>query len=186
MTDDSDQPAGSPQLAGLLRRLRERALLTQEELAERTGLSIRTIRGLESNRLNRPRSGSLRVLADALGLSDRERALLLEVALGEPPLLTGSGTAGRAGATPASSPVLPAQLPADAAEFTGRSDCLKWLGALLPGDQADGPTAVVITAIAGTAGVGKTALAVHWAHRVTARFPDGQLSTCMGTRPAHP
>jgi DNA-binding SARP family transcriptional activator/tetratricopeptide (TPR) repeat protein len=76
------------------------------------------------------------------------------------------------GATaPAEAPV-PAQLPADVTGFAGRVAELAALDALLPGDA---PAAVVISAVSGTAGVGKTALAVHWAHRVRDRFPDGQL-----------
>jgi DNA-binding SARP family transcriptional activator len=70
--------------------------------------------------------------------------------------------------------VPPAQLPPDVAAFTGRAHDLAYLDKLLP-DQGDEPTAVVISAVDGTAGVGKTALAVHWAHRVRDRFPDGQL-----------
>ena len=70
---------------------------------------------------------------------------------------------------------LPAQLPHRIPDFTGREAELDRLDALLARDRGDTGTTVVIAAIAGTAGVGKTALAVHWAHRVSERFPDGQL-----------
>jgi DNA-binding SARP family transcriptional activator/Tfp pilus assembly protein PilF len=74
--------------------------------------------------------------------------------------------------------VVPAQLPPAVRAFAGRADELALLDAMLPtAGAAETPTAaaVVISAVSGTAGVGKTTLAVHWAHRVAARFPDGQL-----------
>ncbi|GFJ84020.1 AfsR/SARP family transcriptional regulator [Phytohabitans houttuyneae] len=71
-------------------------------------------------------------------------------------------------------PQVPRQLPADVSGFTGRREDLKRLDELLP-DHDGRDTAVVISAITGMAGIGKTALAVHWAHRVAGRFPDGQL-----------
>jgi polar amino acid transport system substrate-binding protein len=77
-----ERPASGETLAGLLRGLRERALLTQEELAERSGLSVRTIRGLERGDIRRPRSASVRQLADALQLTGRAREELVAAARG--------------------------------------------------------------------------------------------------------
>jgi len=68
---------------------------------------------------------------------------------------------------------VPRELPADVYGFTGRDSALAELDALV--GNAEHGTAVVVTAVSGTAGVGKTALAVHWAHRVADRFTDGQL-----------
>jgi DNA-binding SARP family transcriptional activator len=76
---------------------------------------------------------------------------------------------------PTRQPPVPAQLPADLAAFAGRVGEMAHLDDLLPDVATSRPVAVVVTAIAGTAGVGKTALAIHWAHRTASRFPDGQL-----------
>src|SRR6266487_969465 len=70
----------------------------------------------------------------------------------------------------------PAQLPADIADFTGRDEQVKRLSDLLSGTSASGdPGAVRIAVVAGSGGLGKTSLAVHAAHRIRRRFPDGQL-----------
>ncbi len=70
--------------------------------------------------------------------------------------------------------LVPAQLPHSSPDFTNRDTEIEQLNDLLPADgtEVGGP---VIAAIAGTAGAGKSALAVHWAHQVRDRFPDGQL-----------
>jgi DNA-binding SARP family transcriptional activator/tetratricopeptide (TPR) repeat protein len=105
-------------------------------------------------------------LVDELGVDPGpEVRRVHEAVLREDPALPGP--------VPEELSVVPAQLPRTVPGFTGRVGELARLDALLSHAQA-APT-VVISAIAGTAGVGKTALAVHWAHRVRDKFPDGQL-----------
>ncbi|GAA2779056.1 XRE family transcriptional regulator [Crossiella cryophila] len=81
----------------------------------------------------------------------------------------------------------PRQLPSGIRDFTGRTDYLAALDTLLPTDsEVDGAT-VVITAVDGAAGIGKTTLAVRWAHRVQDRFPDGTLHVNLrGYGPGEP
>ncbi|WP_328701583.1 AfsR/SARP family transcriptional regulator [Amycolatopsis pittospori] len=71
---------------------------------------------------------------------------------------------------PVTASPIPRQLPFDVAGFTGRETELTELDGFL---GQGGPTRIVV--IEGTAGVGKTSLAVHWSHRLRERFPDGQL-----------
>jgi hypothetical protein len=70
--------------------------------------------------------------------------------------------------------VKPAQLPPGVSNFVGRTDELARLDAMLLSSHTE-PKAAVIAALFGSAGVGKTALALHWAGAAAERFPDGQL-----------
>ncbi|QLQ40009.1 ATP-binding protein [Micromonospora robiginosa] len=140
-----------------VRELRRRCALTQEALAEKAGLSVRHVRDLEAGRIARPRPATMMLLADALALHGPERERFL----------AGSSASADGGA-------VPAQLPADGFGFVGRAGALARLDEILT-RAADQPTAMGLAVVSGTAGVGKTALAVHWAHRVAAHFPDGQL-----------
>jgi DNA-binding SARP family transcriptional activator len=101
------------------------------------------------------------------------RELHQQVLAGDPALALRRAAAGKDAGPVLSGP--PRELPAGVPHFTGRAGPLAALTAVLDRSQAECPGTVVISAISGTAGVGKTALAVHWAHQVAERFPDGQL-----------
>jgi DNA-binding SARP family transcriptional activator len=81
---------------------------------------------------------------------------------------------------PTPTTVRPAQLPAEVTGFTGRAEHLAELNRIVPGDGENVGTVMSIAAVSGTAGVGKTAVAVHWAHRMSDRFPDGRLYVDLG------
>jgi tetratricopeptide (TPR) repeat protein/transcriptional regulator with XRE-family HTH domain len=143
--------------AELLRRRRVEAMFTQEELAERAKLSVRTIRRFETADRAEARMATVRLVADALGLEATDREELLAAAVG--------GAEVEAVPQPG-----PRQLPAPPAMFLGHHDELAALDKAL--DRAG---AMVVSAISGGGGVGKTWLALRWAYDNLARYPDGQL-----------
>ncbi|MFF2518970.1 BTAD domain-containing putative transcriptional regulator [Streptomyces sp. NPDC058086] len=114
------------------------------------------------------------LLADELGIDPgpalrhmHERILRADVALTTPPASTHP---------PQQAPLqtTPAQLPVDLPAFVGRAAQLAQVDLMLDGDDGM-PAHVGVAVITGMAGVGKSTFAVHWAHRVASRFPDGQL-----------
>ena len=147
----------------LLRIARHGAGLTQEELSERCGLSVRTISYLETGRTRRPFMKTVRLLAAALNLHGERYEQLCQAA----------HRAGVDAADTVATAGVPRQLPACLPCFVGRDAEMAALSAVLGELRHHGSAAV--SAIIGTAGVGKTALAVHWAHRMIQHFPDGQL-----------
>ena len=148
--------------AGVLRGLRTGAGLTQEELAEAAGLNSRTVSDLERGLATTPHKDTVRLLADALQLGGSARIEFETAARGH----AATGRVGGRGVAAATR-----TLPRDIASFTGRQHELAELA-----DAAAGAGGVVsIHAIGGMAGIGKTAFAVHAAHRLAGRFPGGQI-----------
>jgi tetratricopeptide (TPR) repeat protein len=116
-----------------------------------------------------------RRIVEELGLEPGEglRALERAILRGDDPstLRWPAGAGAPSAPAPAAAPGRPALLPSRVAGFVGRRKHLAWLDSALQRD----PTCAVISVITGIGGVGKTALAVEWAHRVAPAFPDGQL-----------
>lgn len=141
------------------------------------------------------------ILHDELGIDPgpRLQELHQRILRGEPGQAAGSAP-GEGGATSErgatghglaahprnAGPVIPAELPRNVGDFVGRQAELAELDALLDAAEHN-PCAATVVSVDGLAGAGKSALAVHWAHRVRNHFPDGTLFLdLLGHHPYHP
>ncbi|MEU1125908.1 helix-turn-helix domain-containing protein [Streptomyces sp. NPDC005899] len=165
--------SGTPVTGGfgtLLYRLRTRAGLSQEELAHTAGVSVRALSYMEGGHSRGPQRRTVRALAGALGLDEAGAQELEQTArLGRPRKVrtadVPSPTFLPGAVDQAAAPDL---LPRAPRGFYGRA---AELGALSQATEGEAPVCLVV----GPAGVGKTALVLHWAHCSPAGFPDGRL-----------
>jgi len=177
----SPPPGGvAAQLALTLRRLRRARGLSQRALTRPLYLNAHSaIADYETGR-RIPPADVIRDYEKFFGLAagtltrQRNQAIAERAALEDPPARPRMGPPGPAAPPgPATHPV-PRQLPAVTACFLGRDQALAALDALLPAGRDGGPAPGVF-AVSGMGGVGKTALAVCWAHRAQHAFPAGTL-----------
>ena len=173
-----------------LRKLRKMAGLTQEELEAASGTGLRTIGRLERGELENPQLSTLRnlanALADALKRDQRQVWTELSALLGSDGVPYPQDPLETVSTAPVLTPTVLRQLPPRVPGFTGRSvELARVVGCLAPGSGAG---AVVVSAVAGLAGVGKTALAVHAAHTAVEAgwFPGGVMFLNLHGYDEHP
>ena len=156
----AEQPALS--FAGLLRRLRAEAGLTQEELAEAAGLSPRSVSDLERGISRTARKDTAVLLAGALSLTGPQRELFVAAARGRAPVA--EVLAARAGAA-AGAPARLHNLPAQVSRFIGRDRELAEVRALVESCR--------LVTLTGAGGCGKTRLSLQLAAGLLDRSGDG-------------
>ncbi|MEU5692071.1 helix-turn-helix domain-containing protein [Actinosynnema sp. NPDC020468] len=158
---------GTTAFGDFLRFYRLRAPMTQEELAERTGVSVRAISDMERGRARSPQRRTVELLSDGLGLSEEDAREF-----------TGLARAGRRTAVVEEKPDLPrlgtaCALPPVLTELTGRAAEQRALDGFAR--DAESSPRLQIAVVHGPPGAGKTALAVDAGHRLADRFANGCL-----------
>lgn len=175
----AQQQPGTDEFAGQLRRLRCARGLTQERLADISGLSVRGIRDLECGRVRAPHRRTASVLADALCLGDAERERFLVLAdtsrAVRGVIAQTTAPVRRTGPDPRPPVVAPRELPPAINDLTGRDRELAALSGLATRAVAGYGTGPMVAVLHGPAGIGKTSLAISAGHQVRSGFPDGQL-----------
>ncbi|WP_405702483.1 helix-turn-helix domain-containing protein [Streptomyces sp. NBC_01383] len=159
-----------------LHALRTGAGISQEQLAQRAGISVRALSNMERGRARGPRLRTVEALVAALGLDGVVGQELEDAArLGRPRAVGGTGPKSSAGTGPGSGAIgeHPLALPRDLRDFTARGRALEDLRVLVERGDPAHPAVVVVC---GQPGLGKTAFAVHAAHVLAPGFPDGQFA----------
>ncbi|MBQ1022312.1 helix-turn-helix domain-containing protein [Micromonospora sp. D93] len=186
------------QFGGLLRTLRLERRLTQEELAEAAGSSVRGIREMERGRVRSPQRRTVVLLADALRLAgaDRDRFVALarverqphdRAAVPDDRAVVPDDRVAVPGdrakvpddrvPVPHNRPavVVPGELPTAVPDLAGRAEILERLSALAADVTAGRPDTASVVVLHGPPGIGKTSLAVVAGHRLSPAFAGGQL-----------
>lgn len=161
--------ASTMDLAHTIRRLRLRAGLSQEELAERSGVSARAVSDMERGLRKSVRPETLRMLADALALDTDERAPFFASAHPAPEVPVRSSQHGAPGPGEKSTaiPLATRPLPRPLDSLIGRENDIEAIVALLESEQ------VRLVTLTGPGGVGKTRLCIAVASRLQSRFAEG-------------
>jgi predicted ATPase/transcriptional regulator with XRE-family HTH domain len=167
---DNRARAESASFGERLRQLREAAGLTQEELASRASLTAKAISALERGERKRPYPHTVRALADALELSERDRSALTEAV----PKRDGSDAAEAARASrkaTSSSTPLSSMPPASLTPLVGREGEVEEIVSLLTSQGSQ--EAVRLLTLTGPGGIGKTRLVIEAARKAGSSFPEG-------------
>jgi predicted ATPase len=152
-----------------------RASLSQEDLAERSGLTTKGISALERGQSRRPYPRTLRLLADALGLDDEDRALLTAAGFVSSPASSSSEPTIQEAAAEQSGPSMLAPVPAPLTALLGREQEMSHIQRLLLDEG------VRLLTLLGPGGVGKTRLALEVARSLAGRFGAGLVFVPLGS-----